>query len=350
MLLLYSSLIKIGGLNLNFVNEVETRATWKEMTATATIKIPKKVLVKGRDLATNNIADIIKAGDKVVIKLGYSNTGSIKTHFMGYVAYGVRPSIPLEIPCEDEMYVLKRTRVKQKVFSSAKLSDLIKYIAPNHEFDVLDTELSSNYSCLDYSVGTAAQALKKVERVFGLKSFFRLVPDNTKPEGVKPVLIVGRPYSSKDLALEKPVVYELRKNTKGDTLRYRFPEDNPIQIKGIVKVPNGKDLKYEYPPDLVDGSVQTRTFYGISLETLIKRVKSLAQVVNAEKYEGDITGFGVPFVRHGMVARIIDSFYEKRNALYFIDSVTTRASVSGGLEVISTIGYVVNDNTKNAME
>jgi hypothetical protein len=348
MLYKFSSLIEIGELKLTFLNELEIRSTWKEMTDTAIIRIPKKVLVKGRDLTQKPIADVVKTGQKVVIRIGYNN--KLNTHFVGYVSRSPIPSIPVEVRCEDEMWVLKRTQVKQKVFANGHLKDLLSYIVPGYKFDVLDTKLGANYSCLNEAEGTAAEALKKVESTFGLKAFFRLVPDATHPDGATPVLVIGKIYSSNDLTTVKPVKYKLRENTKADSLKYRFAEDNPIQIKGICKVPDGKDLKYTYPPYLKDGSSSTRTYIGVSQSELEAHVKADFIKANVSRYEGDITGFAVPFVRHGMVANIIDNFYEKRNVEYFVDQVVTRVSKSQGVQLISTIGYVVNEETRKTFK
>ncbi len=345
----FTSLITIGNLTLDFFNELETRSSWKEMTDTATISIPKNITIKGADLCIKPIKDVVQTGQRVVIKYGYN--GNLSTWFVGYVSRAPMPSAPLQIMCEDDMWLLKRMQVTQKVFANNKLSDLVEYICPGVDYDVLDTQLGANYSCLDDGVGTAASALKKIETVFGLKSFFRLVPDATATNGVRSVLVIGRPYSSTDLQGVKPVEYKLRANTKDDSLQYRFATDNPIQIKGIMKVAKGKDITYLYPSHLVDVSVQTRNYHEMPVDTFKKFIEADFLAANTDRYEGDITGFAVPFVRHGMVASIVDDYYEQRPAVqYFIDAVTTKVTLSGGVEVASTIGYVVNDTTQKTFK
>lgn len=345
----FSCLIKIGGLTLDFLNEVRITSTWKEMAATALIKVPRKVLIKGKDSQLTPITQVIETGQPVVIKLGYS--GNLVTEFVGYVSRSVKPGIPVEITCEDEMWKLKRTRIAQKIFDNAKLSQLVKYLLPQYteaDFDVLDTELGRDYSCLNDATGTVASALKKVEDVFGLKSFFRLVPDATQPNGVRQVLVIGKPYSSIDLQNVNPVEYRLRQNTRNDSLEYKFASDNPTQIKGILKIDNGKDIKYPYPNDMLEGSVQTRHYYGISETEFKKNIEADWLKLNVDKYEGNVTGFAIPYTRHGMVVNVTDEFYEPRSVqnLYFIDKVEVNATISGGVERINTLGYVVNDLTR----
>lgn len=344
----FSSFIQIGALKLTFLNELEIRSTWKEMTSTAIIKIPKKVTFKKDEVVINDLTKVFSPGQKVVIKLGYN--GVLITHFVGYVNR-FSPSVPLEIKCEDEMWQMKRKKATQKIFSAnAKLSDLINYLVPGIEFDVFDTKLGANYSCLNEKIGTVAQALKKIETTFGLKSFFRLVPDSSHPDGARQVLVIGKMYSSKDLVKEKPVIYKLGENTKSDSLRYIYAEDNPIQIKGISKMPDGKDITSDYPQIVDNASTRTRTYYGIDLATLKEHIKADYLKANVDRYEGEIIGFAVPFIRHGLAVNIIDNYYIKRNVLYFVDQVVVKVSKSLGVQLISSIGYVVNDETRGTFK
>ena len=253
------------------------------------------------------------------------------------------------------MWKLKRTRITQKIFDNAKLSQLVKYLLPQYteaDFDVLDTELGRDYNCLNDSTGTVYSALKKVEDVFGLRSFVRLVPDATQPNGVRQVLVIGRPYSSIDLQNIKPVEYRLRQNTRSDSLEYKFAVDNPVQIKGILKIADGKDIKYDYPKEMLDGSQQSRHYNGISEAEFKKNIEADWLKLNVDKYEGNVTGFAIPYTRHGMVVNVTDEFYEPRSVqnLYFIDKVEVNASLSGGVERINTLGYVVNDLTRATLK
>lgn len=345
MLLVFNCLIEIGSLKMTFFNEVEINSSWKEMTDTAVIKIPKKVFVKGSDNTIISVADAIKTGDKVVIKLGYD--GKLRTEFVGHVSRSPIPGIPLTINCEDEMWKLKRMPVKQRVFANAKLSDVVEYIIPgiqSSEYSLLDTTLGANYSCLDQQDGSAAGALKRIEETFGLKSFFRLVEDDTSVDGVRKVLVIGRPYGSNDLIGLEPIKYRLHENNKSDSLEYQFAEDRIMQIKGIVKVEKAKDLTYEYPSDLIDAEIHTIHYFDISMAELMTLVKADYIKMKADGYTGQINGFGIPYVRHGMAVNIVDETYEKRDSTHFVDAVNVKVSNSG-FERSCTVGYTANADT-----
>lgn len=326
---------------MTFFNEVEVRSSWKDMTGNATIKIPKNVKVKGADLSVKPIKDVIKVGQPVVIQLGYNKR--LKTYFKGYVKH-VKPGIPIEIECEDDMWVMKRRPVTRKIYNGS-LKQMLGELLPNVECDVFDTKLQKGYACINDAQGTVADVLQKVKQTFGLTPFFRLVPDSTAADGAKVVLNVGKPYSGSDVLKEKPVVYRLHENTKGDSLKYVYAEDNPIQIKGIVTVADGKDLVEEYPKNLFEASVKTRHFFNIDRETLKTLVKAEWARANIDRYDGSIQAFGEPFIRHGVVCRIVDDVYEKRDAMYFVDAVNTKVTLSGGFENDVVMGSVFNDDT-----
>lgn len=339
MLLVFNCLLNIGELKFNFCSEIRVRSSWKEMTQTAVISQAKKILVKDVAGNLNRLEDVIKVGDPVIIQIGYN--GKYNTEFVGYVSRDPKRSMPVEITCEDEMWKLKKRTVDQKVFANGKLSDLVKYIAPGYSFEIFDTQLGTNYSCLDEAFGTAAGALKKVEDTFGLKSFFRNVADPNSPGGVKPVLVIGRPYSSPDLTNLPVVEYKLKQNTKVDSLLIKTAETDPVQIVGISKIDDGKDLRSVYPKVIFDGSKKTRHWVGINQAMLDKNVKDEWIKANHERYEGSVTGFAFPFVRHGMVVNVLDELYDPTNRQHFVDAVDITVSVSEGVKRIVTLGYAV---------
>lgn len=319
--------VQIGAISFDAAHNINIMSDWREMTDKATIKIAKRIFVKGTDLVNKPIGSVVKAGDRVVIKLGYD--GNNKTEFVGYVARSPLPTIPLEIQCEDEMWKLKRLSVQTKTFARGKVSDLIKYIAPGYKFEALDSELGANYLV---KTGTAAGALIELERVFGLKSFFRLVNE-------EPILIVGKPYGSSDLLTAKPVTYHLQKNVKGNSLQYRTADDIRIKIKAISKRIDARDLKVEVGDQ--DGEVRTRHYHELGSAELLKNANADLKALKVDGYQGDIVGFGLPNnVRHGMQVAIVDESYEYRTneVKYHVDAVERNWGIDG-YEIVSTIGW-----------
>jgi hypothetical protein len=320
---------------LTFANEVEIRSDWREMTDTATIKIAKKILVRGLDLEEKNIIDVIKTGDRVEIRIGYD--GNNITRFKGYVARSVMPTMPLMIQCEDEMWNLKRMPVQTRTFANHKLEDVIKYACPGYKYDLLNTSLGTNYVV---RTGTAAGTLMDIEKTFGLKSFFRMVNG-------EPVLVVGKPYGSADLLTAAPVKYHFQKNVKENSLQYMRADDVRIKVRAICKVVKGKDLKVEVGDP--DGGIRTVHYMNVSEATLRKNAEADLKKFKVDGYSGDIVGFGLPKgVLHGLIAELIDEQYELRGASdrYHIDAVTDNFGTNG-YEVTATIGWRANATATN---
>lgn len=322
--------ILIRSLRLTFANEVEIKSDWREMTDTATVKIAKKIRVRGLDLQERNIIDVIKTGDRVEIKLGYN--GNNVTRFKGYVARSVMPTMPLVIECEDEMWSLKRKPVQAKTFANHKLEDVIKYACPGYKYDVLNTSLGANYVV---RTGTAAGTLLDIEKTFNFKSFFRMVNG-------EPVLVVGKPYGSEDLLQLPAERYHFQKNVKENRLQYMRADDLRLKIKGICKVIKGKDLVYEFGDP--DGGTKTNHYTNIDFNTLKKNVEADLKAQKVDGYQGDIVGFGIPVVRHGMIAELVDEQYELRGPSnrYHIDAVTDTWGTNG-YEITATLGWRANN-------
>ncbi len=330
----------IGDVAVNFAksiemdstNAIEIEDTWQKMTNTAKVTIAKRIsVIGGDDFRNRSIADAIKVGDKVIVSLGYN--GKLNEEFVGYVARSPKLTIPLEIECEDEMWQLKRKSVASKTIKNCKVSDLVKYIAPGYEYEVLDSELGT------FPIGlrgpeTAAQVLFRLEKESGLRSFFRTGTDGQQ------VLVVGKPFlwGVSEEAPDLPeVVYHLEENVIGHNLQYLKAEDRRIKIDAVSIKQDNKRLKAKFIGD-EDGQTRSLHYYNISQEQLEKNAREDYNLFKQDGLEGDITAYGEPFTQSGQVARVVGEFYEKIDQKYFIDSVKKRFDVNG-FRRINKIGF-----------
>ena len=95
----------------NWVNEVEISTAFKNQLDRAKITLPRNLDFDGFNIAkqgNNGLIPLFKRGDRIVISLGYTQTG-LKKMFQGYISH-IGMTTPLVIECEDMMYVLKQTR------------------------------------------------------------------------------------------------------------------------------------------------------------------------------------------------------------------------------------------------
>lgn len=295
-----SSHIEIGNMAFDWVNEVAIESSFKTLTDTCVIKLPRNLNLMGK-----SIKDLISKGDKVLVKLGYDDNPLLE--FEGYVT-GVKPNIPLEISCEDEMYKLKTGSLK-KSWRNVNLSEVIKYIAPKYETDIYEAELGS------FSINneTPAQVLQRIKETYGLYSYFK----NNK-------LICGKVYS---LISNKEHAYHFQQNIISHSLEYRKKDELKIKVKAISTT--GDNSKIEVEVGDKDGEEHTLNFYKLSKTELEKRAKEELVKLGYDGYKGSFVSFGIPTAKHGDKAVLSDNEYKERTGNYAIFSVKTTFGMSG---------------------
>lgn len=331
MLYALSCLITIGTLKLDFVSEVEINTSIDNLTQTATIKLPKKLtLQQGEKLIKN-----IKTGMPVEIKLGYN--GELRTEFIGYVSRSPKPTIPMEITCEDEMWQLKQKPFTKTFIAATPLLDIIKNIAPGYKLDVNPITNIGNFVITQ---ATPAKVLDKIKESFRQRSFFRIdeTASDTLPFKDRVILVVGKPYTSNDLLLTQAVKYHMQLNVVSSSLEYKQKDDIKIKVKAISHIQGKDDKKIVLELGDEFGEQRTLDYYNLDEASLRKIATSEMEKFKAEGFKGDLTGFGIPFIRHGLQAQIIDEEYEVMDEKYFVDGVKITFGVRGFRRVVK-IGF-----------
>jgi len=295
-----SSFIEIGNLVFDWVNEVAIESSFKSLTDTCVIKFPRNL-----NLRSKSIKDLISKGDKVIVKLGYDDV--LNTEFEGYVA-GVKPNVPLEISCEDEMYKLKTGSLK-KSWRNVNLSEVIKFITPSYTTDIYEAELGS------FSINneTPAQVLMRIKDTYGLYSYFK-----------DKVLVCGKVYS---LISNKEHAYHFQQNIISHSLEYRKKDELKIKVKAIST--SGDNSKIEVEVGDKDGEEHTLNFYKLSKTELEKRAREEMIKLGYDGYKGTFTSFGIPQAKHGDKAILSDAEYKERSGSYAIFGVKTTFGISG---------------------
>lgn len=283
---------------LHLVNSVHIESSWKMLTDTAEIILPRKL----RDFDKKKIEDLFQEGDEVVIELGYNN--QLYTEFKGYINK-VAKGVPVRILCEDEMYKLKRKNVSVS-FKNAKLNDILKAIVPEYK---LDTYGDTRIGKVRYSNVTAAQVLEDIQKKVGLYSYF--TPDK--------VLHVGKVYGD-DVNI-KPVTIYLERNAVAEELEYEKRDNEKIKVKAVSITKGGKKIEVSVGDD--GGSVKRLNYPGLVTKIELEQAaKKDYERLRKERLSGNITLFGIPRVQHGMVVDFKSDLYQDRTGRYYIDKVT----------------------------
>jgi len=304
-----------GIIEIPFAHTIEITSSWKEYTDTCSIKMAKKIRVKGASFDSTPIQEVIKAGDKVEVKLSYD--GNYKTEFLGYVNR-VHPKAPLEIECQDAMWILKTGTARAKVFQGGSILDVVKHIAPGYTYDVLDSSLGGNF-IITSDEPTPLKVLKKIEEVYGLKSTFRI------QDGI-PVLVVGKQYLN---AVNTEVVsYVLNENVIDNNLQFKGADDVMINVRVRSRQTDGKVLRSEFKGD-GSGDLKQLSIPGLSQAEVEAAAHRIYDQSKVDRMEGSFTTFGLPVITNGQIAEIDTKQTELTKARYYVDTVVTTFGVDG---------------------
>ena len=331
-------LLTIGSLPaLDFVHEIEIESSWQKFTDTATITLPRKI----KAASGKQLPDLIRVGDAVTIQYGYD--GNLRTEFTGFVSE-LKPGTPFQIKCEDQMWALKRATFSQS-WRSVSLRTLLTYIRDHTTLD-FDLNLLGKQELGKYQINqaTGAQVFEDLKKRFGVSVWFR-----------QGVLCAGNPYAVSATTHR----YAFRQNIIDADLAYTQAEDVALHFRATSVQADGKKIQVDYDPatDSFYTKVPTKAHKGDpkpapgataasqglgkgELRTLVAApnltaaqlrdwVRGWANQHQYTGYRGGLTGFGVPLVEHGDIARVEDPDYPERAGAYYIDSVTKAFGING---------------------
>lgn len=209
------------------------------LTTICKLSLPRKVKWKGE---TSNP---IKRGDKISVWLGYDY--NLQLAFTGYVLRkGFKA--PIEIFCEDEMFMLKQKQCVKKSYKNVDIQTLLKDQGLPYDIKVLGEQNIGQYRVNFENVAELLAHLKENN----IRTFFRIEND-------KPVLYCGVLF---DHGNEMRQVFATGINIISDSsLDEQKAEDVKIKLKVVSLQPdNKKKIKVEVGD--ADGEKRTLHCYG----------------------------------------------------------------------------------------
>ncbi len=360
MLRVYAN-ITIGKIELPFITDYSVTVSADSQTQGGTITFPKNLFYRdatGRRLplggANTKIGDLVKRGDRVVIRSGYYGFAPIKVVFEGYVS-SVGSKTPVELKVEDNMYLLKQTPVSAGTFTT--LEALLKHILSGTGFTF---ETMADVTTIgQFVVGneTASQVLQRLEKDYKFTSYFN---GTTLRCGVirfpasganhvfnfqKNIIDDSLEYMNKDdiklSCIASNTIEETTSGTTQDgatktrrkTLRalIEFTETgNKITADGTKY--RLTDVSSGAVPSAEEGERYDYFFLGATtIDELGKLGAAQLERVYYTGFRGKFTTFGEPFVIIGDVAQLQDSVLPERNGRYQIKGVTYSCTSGDGL-------------------
>ena len=288
-------------------------------TQTAKVILPRNIKYNNKYIYEGDEA-LVKRGDKIELYAGYAP--NLDLLFSGYISK-INNNVPIELLCEDEMFLLKQTIIKNLTFPNPKikppytLKKLLDIILPSTiKHEELDCELGK----IRINEASCGKVLQVLRNDYGLYSYFK-----------DSILYVGLPFQ-KQLAQTQVFLFERQMITDGMDLKYLKKDDVRVQIKGIIIGDDNKRTEYIYGDS--DGDLRTIFQYGGTKADLDVKANSFLTQMNYTGYYGSFTTFLIPSVTPGDYA-VIDSYqYPERKGTYLIKSVETTFGSNGGRQKI----------------
>lgn len=228
-----------GSWSFEKITSCEIERDSEALTATCKLTLPRKVKWQGQS------SNPIRRGDKIKVWLGYDD--NLELAFVGYVLRkGFKT--PIEIFCEDEMFMLKQKPCVKKAYKAVDIQTLLNDQSLGYDIKVLGEQSIGQYRTNFETVAELLAHLKENS----IRTFFRL-------EDGKPVLYCGVLF---DHGTEMRQVFATGVNIISDSsLDEQKAEDVKIKLKVVSLQPdNKKKIKVEVGDD--DGERRTLHCYG----------------------------------------------------------------------------------------
>lgn len=306
-------ILMIAGVEFPFIHSLKTEESWKMLTDTCSIEVPRKVKINRKPLT-----DVLKVRDEVTVDMSYFSNDMDRI-FTGVIARSPNPTIPVGIECEDAMFLLKQNRYAHQ-WKNASLKDIIEHVAPGVEHNLLNATIGKYTIPGDWN---AARVFEDLKSNRGLYTFFR--------DGK---LQVGLQY---DPSFAKRKTYDFEQNIISHQLEFFTKEDLRLKVKAISIGKNNKKTTVEVGDST--GEERTLHFYDLSETEMKAAAEREMERMRYDGYRGSFTTFGKPYARHGDIARLVDDTYD-RGGDYWIDKVERSLTVDGGYRQTITLGPI----------
>jgi hypothetical protein len=285
------------------VNKVTVTRSFDKQTQTASITLPRNVIYNSKNIYEGANA-LMRRGDKVTIIGAYYPNETVI--FTGYIAK-INNNVPIELLCEDEMFLLKQAIAPNVVFpDNTELKTIVAKILTNTNIPY-KVEIGAKLGKIRLQGASVGKVLQVLRDQYGLYSFF-----------VDGVLKVGLPFY-KDTAQSAVFLFE-KMIYDGMELTYLKKDDVKVQVKGIlIKNNDREEFTYGDPT----GDIRTVFQYGGTKADLDVKCNSFLEQANYTGYYGSFKTFLEPKMIPGDYA-IVDSWkFPERKGTSLIKSVTT---------------------------
>jgi len=385
-------------LGMDFVNKYEVVSSWDTQTDTATVVIPKNVVIQNADgttVAMQNINTSIGGGnnplfmrgDKISIQAGYWYTDdkgveqqNVKLLFDGYISK-VHSKLSITLECEDNMFLLKQVPAPDAIWGGGiSIQDILAQCLAGTPFitngGVIKTQSQNAVTTgigTFYTRGeTVAQVLGRIKRELSINSYIK---------GNE--LRIGYPtYYDEDVQNPAaPYQFIFQQNIISDNLQYMRTDDMVLSATAQSYTPGTdpdgtqtkdgqartrkkkllvyvatdpatlalKGVELASTDDIPDNEGGERQNYTLpaaqTAQELINFATSELQKTYYTGFRGSFTTFGMPFIPYGDNIILQDKVLPDRDGTYKVKAVTYSGGAGVGIRQEIFLDYKITPQT-----
>jgi hypothetical protein len=273
------------------------------------------------------VEDKIQEGDPVEIRLGYDD--DLKMEFSGYLNAIVTDDAAIQLECEDALYLFRKP-LPDKEYKNITLDALLQIVVdevnarnasqktPTHY--AINSDFHYPYDKFVFSKTTAFDVLKKVQEETGANIYFK-----------DEILHIHEPYSK--IFNTDSVIFDFSRNIEKSSLKYVLFKNKKLEVVVNFTGKDGKTNKQTYGTP--GGEKKEFKNTDTNEEAAKIRAKGEYNLFAIDGYEGNFTGWLLPFVEPAYKIRLQDKDYPYKNGNYYVVAVDTKFSSSGGSRVVT---------------
>lgn len=303
--------IQVGDYRLGMLEKVEINRSVELLADTAVITLPAAEYNAALDVESK-----IRRGDRVVISLGYEETGMVE-EFSGWVQRVGTDNGTITLECEDDLFKF-RVGLKDQQKTNISLASLLKLVVDGVGGGYkIDCSYNWTYEKFTINSATGFDVLKKVQEESGADIYIQDKTLHVHAPGEK----VG-----------KDIIYDFSQNVQSCDLNYRRADERKVQVVVKAVMPDGKVKEKHYGTTGGDKvEVKCATSDDASMKS---RGESEYKRLTFDGYDGSITTWLVPFIIPGDCADLHDEDYDYKDGRYYVRAVKTEFSSSGASRTI----------------
>lgn len=303
--------IQVGDFRLGMLDKVEIHRSVELLADTAVITLPASEYNKALE-----VESMIKRGDRVSVKIGYTETG-LREEFSGYLQRIGTDNGSITLECEDDLFKF-RVPVPDEVLKNVSLDTLLKKVVDGvgggYE---IDCDYTWSYEKFVIHTATGYDVLKKVQEECGADIYLQGNVLHIHPPATK---------------MGEEVYYDFSMNVESCDLTYRRAEDRKVRVVVKALLPDGKVKEYEVGATGGD-RVEIRSASSDDA-SMKQRGETEVKRLSFDGYDGTITTWMIPYCEPGYVAELRDPDYDYKDGRYYVRAVTTEFSRDGGKRTI----------------